>query len=122
MRNHIKLVLGAAGFGVLAYLVSRSAKARARIPDINVTTADLDYQNIPYEEVASKNLLDLNLATAAELHELAIDAATAERIIENRPYRSKLELVSRMVVPEALYAQISERVAVAEARDPIKVA
>jgi Na+/glutamate symporter len=45
-----------------------------------------------------------------------------ERVIEGRPYRSKLELVSRMVIPEPIYAGIRDKIAVAEARDPIKVA
>ena len=45
-----------------------------------------------------------------------------ERVIEGRPYRSKLELVSRMVIPEAIYAEIREKIAVSEGRNPVKVA
>jgi hypothetical protein len=49
---------------------------------------------------------------------------SVDRLIENRPYRSKLELVSRMVLTEAEYETIREKVRVAEDRDrePVKIA
>jgi hypothetical protein len=42
--------------------------------------------------------------------------------IENRPYRTKLELVSRMVLSPNEYAAIKDRVSVAEANEPVKIA
>jgi hypothetical protein len=44
--------------------------------------------------------------------------------VENRPYRGKLELVSRMVIPEAVYARIKDEIGVSdEAADaPVEVA
>jgi prepilin-type N-terminal cleavage/methylation domain-containing protein len=59
---------------------------------------------------------------AAQLRELGLDPQSMERLIDNRPYRSKLELVSRMVLAEEVYAAIKDKVAVADGRDPVKVA
>lgn len=122
MRTHAGLILAGLGFASVTYLISRAAKRVRRIPEVNLTTADLDYQDVPYEEVASKDLIDLNLADAAELLNLGLEQNSVDRLIENRPYRSKLELVSRMVLAEGEYASIRDRIAVAEGRDPVKVA
>jgi len=122
MRKHTGLILAGIGFASVAYLISRSAQRARRIPELDLTTADLDYQDVSYEEVASKALIDLNVSDATELLNLGLEQASVDRVIENRPYRSKLELVSRMVLSEAEYASIRDRVAVAEGRDPVKVA
>jgi hypothetical protein len=47
-----------------------------------------------------------------------------ERIIENRPYRNKLDLISRLVIAEETYKPIKHLVYVpAEAaHEPVKVA
>lgn len=122
MRKHTGLILAGIGFGAGAYLISLAAKRARQIPDFNLTTADLDYQDVSYEEVASKDLIDLNISEPAELLNLGLEQQSVDRVVENRPYRSKLELVSRMVLSEAEYASIRDRVAVAEGRDPVKVA
>ena len=71
----------------------------------------------------SSGLLDLNQCSIEDLAALAgIDSDVAERILENRPYRNKLDLVSRMVVPEATYIQFSQFVTASDPDAPIKVA
>jgi hypothetical protein len=121
MRKYSGLLLAGLGFAAGAYLLSRAAKRRT-IPDLDLTAADLDYQDVPYEELASKDLVDLNISDPAELLNLGLEQSSVDRVIENRPYRSKLELLSRMVLSEAEYASIRDRIAVAEGRDPVKVA
>jgi len=56
------------------------------------------------------------------LEELGLDAESVDRLIENRPYRNKAELLSRMVVPQEVYAAIKDKIAVANAQEPFKVA
>jgi competence protein ComEA len=56
-------------------------------------------------------LLDLNSATKAELISLpGIGEAYADKIIANRPYHDKGELVRKKTIPESTYEQISSRV------------
>jgi hypothetical protein len=77
------------------------------------------------ENLASRGVMDLNVATEEQLQGLpGIGPALSARIVENRPYRGKLELVSRMVIPEAVYERIKEEIGVSdEATDaPIEVA
>lgn len=69
--------------------------------------------------------LDLNGASPEELRQLpGMDDSTVDRIIENRPYRHRLDLVARRVVPSWLYHEIHNMIDVdhdAAAR-PINVA
>ena len=121
MRKHTGFILGALGFAAGLYLLSRSAP-RKSIPAIHVTTADLDYKELGYEDLVAEDLVDLNVAEAPELLKLGLNQAAVDRVIENRPYRSKLELVSRLILSEREYAAIRDRIGVAQGRDPIKVA
>ncbi|PYY13322.1 MAG: DNA-binding protein, partial [Acidobacteria bacterium] len=61
-------------------------------------------------------LLDLNSATLLELKELdGIGDVLADRIIDNRPYVTKIDLVGRRVIPDAVYTQIKHSVTVRHA-------
>jgi hypothetical protein len=39
-----------------------------------------------------------------------LDADLVDRILDNRPYRNPLDLVTRMVIPTRIYAEIKHRV------------
>ena len=56
------------------------------------------------------------------MSELGIAAESLGRLLENRPYRNKLELVSRMVLSQDEYSAIKHKVSVAEASEPVKIA
>jgi len=59
----------------------------------------------------SDGLLDLNRASRTELINLpGIGEAYADKIIANRPYHDKGELVRKKVITEATYQHISEMV------------
>src|SRR5262245_9653004 len=60
---------------------------------------------------AKKQPLDINSASADELKTVAgISEADAKKIIENRPYKSKDELVQKKVMPKASYDKIKDQI------------
>jgi hypothetical protein len=63
----------------------------------------------------------LNDAHPEELQKLGLDSVAIDRIIENRPYRNKLELVSRMILPEVLYKEIRHSIGVRRLRSRLPV-
>ena len=55
--------------------------------------------------------ININEASQQELMQaLGLDADIAERIVEQRPYPSKIDLLGRMVVPEEIYNSIKHRI------------
>jgi len=66
--------------------------------------------------------IDLNQCSMSDFRKLGLDEHTAERICENRPYRTKLELVSRLMLPSDVYGTIKDRVEVFNPDEPVKVA
>jgi hypothetical protein len=120
-KSKLFLLVGLA-LGAGAYVFVRNFAYLRRKSDIYLRTQDLDYQNLSPKDLVSDHLTDLNEAAGAELQELGLDPQSLERLIENRPYRSKLELVSRMVLTENVYAAIKDKIGVTLGREPVKVA
>ena len=58
-----------------------------------------------------KKQLDINSASEDDLKQLpGIGDALSKKIVDNRPYKRKDELVSKKVIPRATYEKIKEQI------------
>ncbi|MBV8476683.1 MAG: hypothetical protein JO266_17105 [Acidobacteria bacterium] len=122
MKRSAAILLSGIGVSGLLYLLLRRRPHAARETQIDRTSQDFEYQDLSPADLDSQNLTDINEADAARLKELGLDQQSLERLIENRPYRNKLDLVSRMILTEEMYATVKEKIAVSRGRQPVKVA
>ena len=66
---------------------------------------------VPVSTGAQANALDINTASAAELRALpGMGDNYVRRILANRPYTAKNQLVTRGVLPQAAYERIRDRI------------
>ena len=68
--------------------------------------------------------INLNACSREELVGAGLTTELADKVIENRPYRNKLDLISRLVIPQADYDTIKHSISVSEhdATDSVNVA
>ena len=60
---------------------------------------------------AKQELVDINSASDAELKAIpGLGDAYIAKIVVNRPYANKTQLVSRKVIPESVYEKIKDRI------------
>jgi DNA uptake protein ComE-like DNA-binding protein len=119
MKLRKVIIIGMAAAGLVILAAWRFGRKQR---PLEITTEDLGYQEHSSEELASENLLDLNTATQDDLLRLGLDREVSDRILENRPYRNKLDLLARMVIPEPAYNAIKDQVGVTGATESVKIA
>ena len=93
----IALLFAAASFGSAQPPATSSAKPAT--PSVSQKIA------------ASKELLDINTATADQLKALTgIGDAYSKRIIDGRPYTTKNQLVTKGIIPQATYDKVKDQI------------
>src|SRR5262245_36481520 len=84
---------------VLCMVAAAPAQTKKKDSTSSKTTATDTKKSAP-----SGDLVDLNSASLAELKALpGIGDVYSQKIIDNRPYANKTQLVSRKVIPQATY-------------------
>ena len=128
MKKSLLFILGAGALGYVAYAngfldriinrVRRSAPELEQQLGIDKETSE-ERQRSRFlrrrkpSHWTSAGLLDLNTASQEDLARLKeIGPELAEKIVENRPYLTKIDLVGRMVIPNAAYETIKHRITV----------
>jgi competence protein ComEA len=105
MRGRLLAASVMAALVVGAYRAALSAAQTAANSAANSTAPA--QQTIAEKIAASKDLLDINTATAAELKALpGMGDAYAQRVIAGRPYTAKNQLTTRGILPAAEYERI----------------
>ncbi len=74
-------------------------------------TAPTAKQTVAQKIAASRQLLDINTATLAQLKALpGMGDAYVKRIIDARPYTAKNQLVTRGILPRGAYEAIKDQI------------
>jgi DNA uptake protein ComE-like DNA-binding protein len=86
------------GFGV-----AQTAEPGSK-PEARATPAQM-------AKAAATDKLDINTATKDQLQALpGIGEAYSQKIIDGRPYRTKLDLVRKKIIPQATYDKIKDQI------------
>jgi DNA uptake protein ComE-like DNA-binding protein len=68
-------------------------------------------QTVAQKIAASRELLDINTATSAQLKSLpGMGDAYVKRIVDGRPYTAKNQLVTRGILPRSAYEAIKDQI------------
>ena len=73
--------------------------------------------------IGAAALVDINRASAEDFERIGIhDPELVDKVIEGRPYRNKMDLLTRMIVPQDIYEVIKLHIKADGSDEAVKVA
>ena len=101
-------------FGSIAISTSAFAAAQTSetgtVPEMNAGPAQSSSASAK-SKASAADKLDINSASKEQLDALpGIGEAFAQKIIDNRPYRTKRDLVTKKVIPQSTYEKIKDQI------------
>jgi competence protein ComEA len=98
------MVLGA------SILLTAQTRETGTVPEMNAAAGQGSSASAKTQAPAAEKL-DINSATKEQLDALpGIGAAYAQKIIDNRPYRTKRDLVIKKIIPQSTYEKIKDQI------------
>jgi len=106
----LTLVLCASIVLVASILLTAQTRETGTAPEMNAA-AGQGSSGSAKGTAPSGEKLDINSATKEQLDALpGIGEAYAQKIIENRPYRTKRDLVIKKIIPQSTYDKIKDQI------------
>jgi competence protein ComEA len=99
--------VGSLILAVMLEMATVSSAPQVAVAQSNATPA----AKASHTSAASTEKLDINSATKEQLQALpGIGDALSQKIIDNRPYRTKRDLVTKKIIPQSTYEKIKDQI------------